>query len=95
VVKRPLVVVRRSTERPEAMGEFAVLVDAGPAVGWAVRDILGQGDGLRERLRRVPCPFGDETAADEIVAALLTLCHERAVGAGQSPSAGAVMGAPR
>jgi UDP-N-acetylglucosamine 2-epimerase (non-hydrolysing) len=74
VLKRPLVVVRRSTERPEAMAEFAVLVEPGPAVGAAVRDVLAQGEQLLAHLQQVGSPFGDETAADRIVAALVTTC---------------------
>lgn len=70
VLKRPLVVVRRSTERPESMTDFAVLVAPGPQIGECVRAIL-QGHSHRVAdLQRLPSPFGDHTAADQIVETL-------------------------
>jgi UDP-N-acetylglucosamine 2-epimerase (non-hydrolysing) len=67
VLKRPLVVVRRSTERPEAMTDFAVLVAPGPQIGHGVGAML---EGHAQRiatLKRLPSPFGDRTAADLVV----------------------------
>ncbi len=71
VLGRPLVVVRRSTERPEAMESgFAELVAPGRAIGRAVRRRLAEGEvGLR-RLTDAPSPFGDGLASQRIVALL-------------------------
>ncbi|MFJ9113861.1 non-hydrolyzing UDP-N-acetylglucosamine 2-epimerase [Streptomyces sp. NPDC102283] len=66
VLGRPLVVVRRSTERPEALIDFADLVEPGPGTGTAVRHRLAEGpEGLR-RLAALPSPFGDGTASRRI-----------------------------
>ncbi len=51
VLKRPVVVVRRSTERPEVLGSFADLVDPGPAIGDAARKWLPAD---RSTLARMP-----------------------------------------
>ncbi len=67
VLGRPLVVVRRSTERPEAFTDFADLVEPGPAIGTAARNRLAEGaQGLR-RLATLPSPYGDGTASRRIV----------------------------
>ncbi|MER5882233.1 UDP-N-acetylglucosamine 2-epimerase (non-hydrolyzing) [Streptomyces sp. NPDC001941] len=66
VLGRPLLVVRRSTERPEAMGDFAELVRPGPGLGAAARRRLAEGpEGLR-RLAALPSPFGDGRASARI-----------------------------
>ncbi|GAB3661773.1 UDP-N-acetylglucosamine 2-epimerase (non-hydrolyzing) [Actinocorallia lasiicapitis] len=80
VLGRPLIVVRRSTERPEAFADFARLVPAGAGLASAVAEILAQGDGLLERLRLLPSPFGDEKAADRIIEHLDTLLARTATG---------------
>jgi len=63
----PLVVVRRSTERPESLVDFATLVAPG-AIGRAVTSYLDAGEALRRRLAATPCPFGDGSASRSIVA---------------------------
>jgi UDP-N-acetylglucosamine 2-epimerase (non-hydrolysing) len=60
VVKRPLVVVRNSTERPEVMGIFAVLVQPGPDIGEESRRLLDKG---WKHLADIPSPYGDGTAS--------------------------------
>lgn len=70
VIKRPLVVVRNSTERPESLEEFARLVQPGPEIGASVREILADHAGVLARLEALPSPFGDRTAADRIVRAI-------------------------
>ncbi|MEU9719794.1 UDP-N-acetylglucosamine 2-epimerase (non-hydrolyzing) [Streptomyces sp. NPDC047976] len=70
VLGRPLVVVRNSTERPEAMADFATLVRPGPELGAAARERLDQGRALRERLAALPSPFGDGLASRRIAALL-------------------------
>ncbi|MFI6639711.1 non-hydrolyzing UDP-N-acetylglucosamine 2-epimerase [Streptomyces sp. NPDC050504] len=73
VLGRPLVVVRRSTERPEAMGTFAELVSPGPELGRAARARLAEGRlGLR-RLEAQRSPFGDGTASRRIAELLADL----------------------
>lgn len=73
VLGRPLVVVRRSTERPEAMTDFADLVGPGPAIGEAARRRLAEGPAGLDRLAALPSPFGDGTASERIVALLTTV----------------------
>ncbi|KNB49527.1 non-hydrolyzing UDP-N-acetylglucosamine 2-epimerase [Streptomyces caatingaensis] len=66
VLGRPLVVVRRSTERPEAMADFADLVQPGPQIGAAARRRLAEGRAGLEHLAALPSPFGDGLASDRI-----------------------------
>ncbi|SFJ71719.1 non-hydrolyzing UDP-N-acetylglucosamine 2-epimerase [Amycolatopsis regifaucium] len=70
VLKRPVVVVRRSTERPEISGAFGVLVPPGPLIGVEAATWLDDIAGFRERLRGIPSPYGDGTACRRIVAAI-------------------------
>jgi UDP-N-acetylglucosamine 2-epimerase (non-hydrolysing) len=67
VVKRPLVVVRNSTERPEVMGTFAVLVQPGPSIGNEARRLLDAG---WSHLADIPSPYGDGTASEASLRAL-------------------------
>ena len=67
VLKRPVVVVRRSTERPEVLGSFADLVDPGPAIGAAARKWLAAD---RSTLARMASPYGDGSASRRSVAAI-------------------------
>ncbi len=70
VYKRPLIVVRRSTERPEVLGTFAELVEPGPAIGEVAADWLGRLDELHHELATVPSPYGDASAAQRSVDAI-------------------------
>jgi UDP-N-acetylglucosamine 2-epimerase (non-hydrolysing) len=70
VLKKPLVVVRNSTERPESIeAGFAHLVAPGPAIGTLGRELIAD-DSLAGRLARRPCPFGDGRASQRITAAV-------------------------
>ena len=70
VLKRPLIVVRNSTERPESIDAgFAHLVQPGPGLGDLGRELIGD-EGLSARLARVPCPYGDGTASEQIAGCL-------------------------
>jgi UDP-N-acetylglucosamine 2-epimerase (non-hydrolysing) len=70
VLKRPLIVIRNSTERPEAIDAgFAHLVQPGPGVGELGRRLISD-PGLRERLEAIPCPFGDGRASERITRVL-------------------------
>jgi UDP-N-acetylglucosamine 2-epimerase (non-hydrolysing) len=70
VMKRPLVVVRNSTERPEAIDAgfaFRALPDAslGPTLRAALADVA-----WLKRVAHIPSPYGDGTASAKIVAAI-------------------------
>ena len=70
VLKRPLIVIRNSTERPESIDAgFAHLVQPGPLIGDLGRQLIGD-EGLSERLASLPCPFGDGQASERITACL-------------------------
>ncbi len=69
VVKRPVIVVRRSTERPEVLGTFSRLVAPGPGVADAAREWLDDLAGVHERLAALPSPYGDGHASELTVAA--------------------------
>jgi UDP-N-acetylglucosamine 2-epimerase (non-hydrolysing) len=73
VLKRPVLVVRNSTERPEILGTFAQLVPPGPLVGAWIAELLARGRQLGERLAAIPSPYGDGTAALRSFAAITTL----------------------
>ncbi|MFE7368634.1 non-hydrolyzing UDP-N-acetylglucosamine 2-epimerase [Streptomyces anulatus] len=68
VLGRPLVAVRKSTERPEAMADFADLVAPGPGIGTAARRRLSEGEAGLRRLASLPSPFGDGHASERIAA---------------------------
>jgi UDP-N-acetylglucosamine 2-epimerase (non-hydrolysing) len=70
VLGRPMAVVRRSTERPEAMADFARLVPGGEGLAEVVGAFLDEGSALLDRLAAIASPFGDGTASDRIVAAI-------------------------
>ncbi|MEC3977329.1 non-hydrolyzing UDP-N-acetylglucosamine 2-epimerase [Amycolatopsis sp. H20-H5] len=70
VLKRPVVVVRRSTERPEIEGVFGTLVPPGPRMHAEVLKWLDDVPGHRARLRDLPSPYGDGSAGPRIAAAI-------------------------
>ncbi len=67
IVKRPVVVVRNSTERPEVMGTFATRVAAGPEIGREARRMLDEG---WAHLADIPSPYGDGSASRKSLEAL-------------------------
>jgi UDP-N-acetylglucosamine 2-epimerase (non-hydrolysing) len=70
VLKRPLIVVRNSTERPESIAAgFAHLVQPGPVISELGRQLIAD-PGLPDRLARIPSPFGDGKATERIAACL-------------------------
>ncbi|MFE6691769.1 non-hydrolyzing UDP-N-acetylglucosamine 2-epimerase [Streptomyces sp. NPDC057743] len=77
VLGRPLVVVRNSTERPEAMADFATLVAPGPELGRAARERLALGAAGRAQLAALPSPFGDGLASRRIAELLADLVTAR------------------
>ncbi|WP_281180935.1 non-hydrolyzing UDP-N-acetylglucosamine 2-epimerase [Streptomyces varsoviensis] len=66
VLKRPIVVVRRSTERPEIEGVFGTLAPPGPGLGAVLREWLATAGERRERLVRLPSPYGDGMASSRV-----------------------------
>jgi UDP-N-acetylglucosamine 2-epimerase (non-hydrolysing) len=70
VYKRPVIVVRRSTERPEVLGTFAELVEPGPGITEVAVRWLADLDGLHARLAGIPSPYGDGTASAQTVRAI-------------------------
>ena len=71
LIGRPLVVVRRSTERPETFEDFAVLVSP-DQIGTAVEKFAADLPALHARLAALPSPFGDGRASERIVEDLRT-----------------------
>jgi UDP-N-acetylglucosamine 2-epimerase (non-hydrolysing) len=68
VLKRPLIVVRNSTERPESIAAgFAWLVQPGEAISELGRRLIAD-PALAPRLSAIACPFGDGSASDKIAA---------------------------
>lgn len=72
VYKKPVIVVRRSTERPEVLGSFARLVEPQGILD-AVDGWLGDLDAVHHELANVATPYGDGTASDQIHAEIARL----------------------
>jgi len=70
VVKRPVIVVRNSTERPEVLGTFAELVQPGPAIGKIAAAWAADLPALHARLAVMPSPYGDGSASRRCVEAI-------------------------
>ena len=68
VVGRPVVVARRSTERPEVLGTFATLVDPVDGIGPAASALAADVAGAHARLAGIRSPYGDGRAARRIAA---------------------------
>jgi UDP-N-acetylglucosamine 2-epimerase (non-hydrolysing) len=73
VYKRPVIVVRRSTERPEVLGTFADLVEPGPGITEVAERWLADLEGLHARLAGIPSPYGDGKASEQTVVAIRSL----------------------
>ena len=67
IYKRSVIVVRRSTERPEVLGTFAELVEPGRDISAIAERWMADVPGLHESLSRLPSPYGDGTASSQIV----------------------------
>jgi UDP-N-acetylglucosamine 2-epimerase (non-hydrolysing) len=70
VLKVPLVVLRRSTERPEVLGTFATITDDPMVMYENAADILANVQGAFERLASIPSPFGDGHATERMISSL-------------------------
>lgn len=92
VLKKPLIVVRNSTERPEAVeAGFATLLRPGPEIGRLARALIAD-TALPARLAARPSPFGDGRAGERIVALTLALADRKARTAGQLPGVARIPG---
>jgi UDP-N-acetylglucosamine 2-epimerase (non-hydrolysing) len=78
VIKRPVLVVRNSTERPEILGTFAQLVPPGPLVDEGIAEMYDNRDALHARLAQLSSPYGDGTAAARSIAGITRLVTQRA-----------------
>jgi UDP-N-acetylglucosamine 2-epimerase (non-hydrolysing) len=67
VYKRSVIVVRRSTERPEVLGTFAELVEPGRGISEVAHRWSSDIEELHQRLATIPSPYGDGTASAQIV----------------------------
>ena len=70
ILKRPLIVVRRSTERPEVIGTFAERVLPGPGIGEAAATVLSDVGAAHARLVNIESPYGDGSASMRSLEAL-------------------------
>ncbi|HWJ98638.1 MAG TPA: UDP-N-acetylglucosamine 2-epimerase (non-hydrolyzing) [Acidimicrobiales bacterium] len=75
VLKRPLVVVRNSTERPESLERFARLVQPDALLG-AITEVLEAGPEHLAELADLPSPYGDGFASERIVAHVLRIADD-------------------
>jgi UDP-N-acetylglucosamine 2-epimerase (non-hydrolysing) len=73
IVKRPLIVVRNSTERPEVIGTFAERVLPGGDISAAASRVLSDLDAVHERLAGLPSPYGDGSASERSIEAMAAL----------------------
>ena len=73
VVKRPAIIVRRSTERPEVLDTFARLVLPGQPIVDMVDEWLTDPTAVHDDLAALASPYGDGTASQQSVDALVSL----------------------
>lgn len=73
VLGRPMIVVRRSTERPEVLGTFAERVEPGPAIGEQAAKWIAGIEDLHDHLATLPSPYGDGTASARSLTAIRAL----------------------
>jgi UDP-N-acetylglucosamine 2-epimerase (non-hydrolysing) len=70
VLKRPVLVVRRSNERPEAEQAFGARTLPGPGISQIMTAWLRDTAAVDARLAGVPTPFGDGTASSRLIQAV-------------------------
>lgn len=76
VLGRPALIVRRSTERPEALGRWCELVEPGDQLRSGAQTRLSDVHGWRARCAH-PSPYGDGSASRHILDTITTLVHAR------------------
>jgi UDP-N-acetylglucosamine 2-epimerase (non-hydrolysing) len=70
IVKRPVIVVRNSTERPEVIGTFATRVLPGPDIGETALPILDDVTRTHAGPADLSSPYGDGTASQQSLEAM-------------------------
>jgi UDP-N-acetylglucosamine 2-epimerase (non-hydrolysing) len=70
VLKRPILVVRRSNERPEVEHTFGSRTHPGSDINRVVTAWLNEATAINTRLADVPTPFGDGTASIRLIQAM-------------------------
>jgi UDP-N-acetylglucosamine 2-epimerase (non-hydrolysing) len=70
VWKRPVIVVRRSTERQEGIGTFAHMSGIGEDLVSLATELFGTRNEIMARLEGLPSPYGDLTAAAQSIEAV-------------------------
>lgn len=88
VIKRPLLVVRASTERPEVMGSFAERVLPGPAISRIVDGWITDRHERHAALAALPSPYGDGSASRRIAEEIRALVATRAAEARSATARG-------
>lgn len=63
ILKRPVLVVRNSTERPEVLGTFSHLIQPGEDIRMVGREWWDEIDAIHRRLQDIPSPYGDGSAS--------------------------------
>jgi UDP-N-acetylglucosamine 2-epimerase (non-hydrolysing) len=71
VLQRPFIVVRRSTERAESIGNFGTLVDPSELISKTANTWLDCIEDVHAELSALPSPYGDGTASQRIVSEML------------------------
>jgi UDP-N-acetylglucosamine 2-epimerase (non-hydrolysing) len=71
VVKRPVIVVRKSTERPEVLGSFAELIPPGSGISEVGRRWLSSLPSVHRRLEHLPSPYGIGDSSKRTVDAIV------------------------
>ena len=77
VWKRPVIVVRRSTERPEVQGTFAHLTEPGEPMLVLARQLYADRARLASELAEQPSPYGDLESAKHCIRAVERLTAHR------------------
>ena len=73
VLKRPILVVRNSTERPEVLGTFAELVQPGPEMATIANEWIPNLVSMHEKLSCTSSPYGDGLASARCLEQLVKL----------------------
>jgi UDP-N-acetylglucosamine 2-epimerase (non-hydrolysing) len=71
VLQRPFIVVRRSTERAESIGNFGTLVEPSELISKTANTWLDNLDDVHAELSVMPSPYGDGNASRRIVSEIL------------------------
>ncbi|MGH3620244.1 MAG: non-hydrolyzing UDP-N-acetylglucosamine 2-epimerase [Sciscionella sp.] len=77
ILKRPILVVRRSNERPEVEQIFGSrTLPATPGISQVITTWLHKAAAINARLADVPTPFGDGTASSRLIQAVRRVASE-------------------